>query len=193
VTVFSRNSRPADERRPDVLFAGNLSVHKIDVPMLETIAAAVRGRGRLLLAGPLAAGGGSFDAELARLTSAGATYLGTLTHDELAVVAGRCSVGLIPYAINDYTRGVSPLKCYEYLSSGLAVMSTPLPSVTDIADSSPDIRVVDAASAVETLDELLHVPVDESIRRRVRSAESHGWQERGRELRALLRLELLRR
>ncbi len=133
VSVFSGASRPSDQRRPAVLFAGNLSPHKLDVELLEAVAAAVRGRGELVLAGPLAAGGGDFGPALQRLTKLGATYHGMLSLPELARLAGECTVGLIPYALNEYTRGVSPLKCFEYLASGLHVVSTRLPEVSRLA------------------------------------------------------------
>lgn len=36
-------------------------------------------------------------------------------------------VGLLPSLINDYTRGMFPMKYFEYLASGMPVVSTPLP------------------------------------------------------------------
>jgi glycosyltransferase involved in cell wall biosynthesis len=39
------------------------------------------------------------------------------------------SVGLIPFAINELTRNVNPIKLREYLSAGLPVVSTALPEV----------------------------------------------------------------
>jgi hypothetical protein len=45
-----------------VIFSGNLTTAKLDMPLLLSVAEMLRGRGELLLAGPLAAGGGSFTA-----------------------------------------------------------------------------------------------------------------------------------
>jgi glycosyltransferase involved in cell wall biosynthesis len=39
------------------------------------------------------------------------------------------SVGLIPFAVNELTRNVNPIKLREYLSAGLQVVSTALPEV----------------------------------------------------------------
>jgi glycosyltransferase involved in cell wall biosynthesis len=39
------------------------------------------------------------------------------------------SVGLLPFAINELTRNVNPIKMREYLSAGLPVVSTDLPEV----------------------------------------------------------------
>ncbi|WP_433118308.1 glycosyl transferase family 1 [Micromonospora sp. CA-246542] len=190
VSVFTAASRPAAQRRPDVLFSGNLTVHKLDLRLLESIATAVRGRGELLLAGPLAAGGGSFDAELRHLEALGARHLGVLSPDQLAAVAGACAVGVIPYAINDYTRGVSPLKCFEYLSSGLAVLSSPLPAVVELARANPHVTVDDAQDLPTHLPGLLQPVTDTVVDARIASAAEHGWEGRGALLRDLLRTEV---
>jgi hypothetical protein len=190
VSVFADGSRPATERRPAVIFSGNLTTAKVDVALLESVATALRGHGELLLAGPLAAGGGSFTAELQRLEALGARYLGVLSPRELAAVAGTCAVGLVPYAINEYTTGVSPLKCFEYLSSGLSVLSTPLPSVHALAQTIPHVVVASSADLVAQLDPLLAPFTDDMIAARVAAARRHGWVERGQVLRDLLVAEL---
>ncbi|MFC0508344.1 glycosyltransferase [Micromonospora costi] len=192
VSVFAAASRPAGERRPAALFSGNLTVHKLDLRLLEAVATALRGRGELLLAGPLAAGGGSFDAELRRLEELGARHLGLLTPAQLAEAAGTCAVGLIPYAINDYTRGVSPLKCFEYLSSGLAVLGTRLPAVADLARTNPHVTAAEADDLPARLLELLQPVSDTVLDDRVASAAEHGWEGRGAVLRELLERELAR-
>jgi Glycosyl transferases group 1 len=190
VSVFQSASKPAGARRRAALFAGNLTVHKLDVALLESISVAIRERGELLLAGPLAAGGGGFDHELQRLENLGARYLGMLTPEQLADVAGTCAVGLIPYAINDYTRGVSPLKCFEYLASGMAVLSTRLPAVEELARTNPHVATADAADLPAQVLRMLHPVTDETIDRRMASAAQNGWEGRGRVLRELLASEL---
>ncbi|GIJ80066.1 Glycosyltransferase involved in cell wall bisynthesis [Micromonospora phaseoli] len=190
VSVFTAASRPVAERRPAVLFSGNLTVHKLDLRLLESVATALRGRGELLLAGPLAAGGGSFDVELRRLEELGARHLGVLTPARLAEIAGTCAVGLIPYAINDYTRGVSPLKCFEYLSSGLAVLSTGLPSVRELAETNSHVTVAEADDFAARVVELLDPVSDTVVADRMASAAEQGWEGRGAVLRTLLENEL---
>jgi glycosyltransferase involved in cell wall biosynthesis len=192
VSVFAGARRPAADRRPAVIFAGNLSPYKLDVGLLEAVARAVRGRGELILAGPLAAGGGDFGPALARLQDLGAIYRGMLSLAELAELAGECTVGLIPYALNDYTRGVSPLKCYEYLASGLAVVSTPLPEIALLAESSPHVTAVHADQIPERVLAVLDRPTDAEVADRVAAASDNGWEGRGRVLRELLRAELER-
>lgn len=180
IDVFSAASQPAAQRLPAALFAGNLSPHKLDFELLRALTTALQGHGELLLAGPIAAGGGGFDRELAHLEGLGARYLGVLTLDQLAAVAGTCSVGLIPYALNDYTAGVSPLKCYEYLSSGLNVVSTPIPDVVQAARATQHITA--ASSTGDFVGQVLATirpGTDDVIEARVRYAGDFGWRSRG--------------
>jgi glycosyltransferase involved in cell wall biosynthesis len=190
VGTFTSRSRPASQRRPAVLFAGNLSPHKLDADLLEAVARAVRGRAELLLAGPIAAGGGSFGPQVSRLEALGASYLGVLTLEQLADVAGGCTVGLIPYQLNDYTRGVSPLKCFEYLASGLGVVSTRLEEVERVAGVNPHIVAGDAKDLPDRVLAMLERIDDGVIHSRIESATVNGWAERGQVLRELLANEL---
>ena len=41
---------------------------------------------------------------------------------------------IIPYAVNELTRSVFPMKVYEYLAAGLPVVSTPLPALAGLQD-----------------------------------------------------------
>lgn len=186
VSTFAGASSPSADRRPAALFAGNLTEHKLDLPLLEAIARAVRGRGELILAGPLSAGGGDFRRALVRLEALGARHVGLLDPAELAKLAGTCSVGLIPYRLNDYTRGVSPLKCYEYLSSGLGVVSTRLPEVDRLAHTNEHVVAAESADLVPHVLRWLDPPTDDVISARMASAEDHGWEGRGAAIRQLL-------
>lgn len=55
--------------------------------------------------------------------------LGLLSHDELAFLAARWSVGIIPFKTSPLTDGVDPIKVYEYLHLGLPTVSTFFPQL----------------------------------------------------------------
>jgi teichuronic acid biosynthesis glycosyltransferase TuaH len=186
VDVFEARARPSYQRRPAALFAGNLTPHKIDFELLRSLTVALRGRGELLLAGPVAAGGGGFDRELAELRELGAKYLGVLTLDQLAEVTGEVSVGLIPYARNSYTTGVSPLKCYEYLAGGIHVVSTAIPEVQRAAANTHFIDVAGSTGEfVERVLATIDPPADADIKARGVYAQDFGWAGRGKLLRGI--------
>ncbi|MBO9553127.1 glycosyltransferase [Cellulomonas sp.] len=183
VAVFRDGSRTLGERHPGrAVFAGNLTASKVDFALLERLA----GSGTdVHLAGPVAQGGGSAGAELRRTLDAGATYHGMLEPEQLADLYRSASVGLIPYLSNPYTRGVDPLKTYEYLAAGLAVVSTPLPSVREV-DGDVVVRPADDGY-VDAVARYGSEP-DAAVRaRRLALAEEHSWERRGTELRAVAR------
>ncbi|NMG29132.1 glycosyltransferase [Aromatoleum evansii] len=63
-------------------------------------------------------------AELARLPNV--HFLGYKPYAELPDYLRGVRVGLLPSLINDYTRGMFPMKYYEYLAAGLPIAATPL-------------------------------------------------------------------
>jgi hypothetical protein len=54
-------------------------------------------------------------------------WLGRKPYESLPSYCKAFSLGLIPFAINELTRNVNPIKLREYLSAGMPVVSTPLP------------------------------------------------------------------
>jgi hypothetical protein len=56
-------------------------------------------------------------------------WLGRKPYESLPSYCKGFDVGLIPFAINELTRNVNPIKLREYLSAGLPVASTNLPEV----------------------------------------------------------------
>jgi UDP-galactopyranose mutase len=56
-------------------------------------------------------------------------YLGGRSYDELPAYISGWSVGLLPFAMNESTRFISPTKTPEYLAAGKPVVSTPIRDV----------------------------------------------------------------
>lgn len=170
-------------RDVDVIFAGNLTSAKLDLDLLRAVASLGL---RVAIAGPVAIDGDTETEEIRELlTSPLVEYLGTLSAENLAEWCGRAKVGLIPYKINDYTIGVFPLKVYEYLASGLVVVSTNLPSLADLTNEYVHVESRnDFVSAVR-----LAVKEDLSMGERERVSESaapHSWHSRIREADTLI-------
>jgi glycosyltransferase involved in cell wall biosynthesis len=169
------------QRRHGAVFAGNLSQHKLDCRLLNRL---VDEGVELILAGPLAEGGGSTDQMKRLVRRQGVNYLGLLNPNELAQLLNASAVGLVPYLVNDYTRGVSPLKVYEYLASGLPVVSTAVPGVYPI---DRDVYVETGDSFVEFVRRLSNQSITRvEVDRRVSVAEQHSWTVRGQEFRGLV-------
>jgi UDP-galactopyranose mutase len=73
-------------------------------------------------------------------------YPGAKTYDELPACAAGWDVALMPFAINEATRFISPTKTPEYLAAGLPVVSTP---IVDVGRHYGDIEGVLIASGAE--------------------------------------------
>lgn len=56
-------------------------------------------------------------------------YLGGKSYDELPAYLGNWDVAMMPFAINEATRFISPTKTPEYLAAGKPVVSTPIKDV----------------------------------------------------------------
>ncbi len=181
--VFESALTVAATRDPNrVIFAGNLTPSKIDYALLIDLA---RSGVDVRLAGPRAEGGDKDSKQFDELMRAGITYLGMLSLNELATEMAAASAGLIPYVINDYTRGVSPLKTYEYLAAGLPVVATELPGVHhDGEDVVVAKRPEDFLAAVRHLTRQTFD--DTAIQRRVKKAQMNSWSGRGETARSLL-------
>jgi glycosyltransferase involved in cell wall biosynthesis len=159
--------------RPRLVFQGAIVATKLDVELLAEVAK-LRPDWSIVLVGPR--GAGDPTGELSALDSAPNIHMiGPRPADDLPQVLRGADIGLIPYAINDLTRSVFPMKVYEYLASGLPVLATPLPALEGVG----------AIDAVATAEELIagaarELTADNPDRRRARSeaAASHSWEAR---------------
>ncbi len=131
------NSRGGDGARPCLGFYGVID-ERMDLDLLAAVAKA-RPDWLFDIVGPVV----KIDpALLPRL--ANITYAGAKTYDELPVRAAGWDVALMPFAINESTRFISPTKTPEYLAAGLPVVSTP---ITDVVRHYGDLEAVEIAGS----------------------------------------------
>jgi glycosyltransferase involved in cell wall biosynthesis len=68
-------------------------------------------------------------------------YVGMIPYHELPQVMAGFDVALMPFALNEATRAISPTKTLEYLAAGLPVVSTRVPDV--VADYADVVHLAD--------------------------------------------------
>jgi UDP-galactopyranose mutase len=103
-------------------FAGVID-ERMDIELLGTLAS-LRPDWHLVLIGPVV----KIDpANLPQLPNI--HYLGPKPYAELPQYMAGWDVGLLPFALNESTRYISPTKTPEYLAAGLPVVSTPIRDV----------------------------------------------------------------
>lgn len=77
------------------------------------------------------------------------TYPGHKTYNELPAAMAGLDVALMPFALNDATRSISPTKTLEYLAGGLPVISTPIPDV--VSDFTGTVHLRNTAAGFAAL------------------------------------------
>ncbi len=129
-----------DHRRShDRPIAGYVGVidERLDLPLIEGLAHALADWD-VHMVGPVAK---LDDEELPR--AANIRYLGRQPYEKLPAFMGSFDVALMPFALNDSTRSISPTKTLEYLAAGLPVVSTRIPDVvadfSDVVDLQDDV------------------------------------------------------
>jgi glycosyltransferase involved in cell wall biosynthesis len=106
--------------------------------------------------------------------------LGRRPYEELPRYCKAFSVGVMPFALNELTQNVNPIKMREYLSAGLPVVSTDLPEVRGF---SRHCRVAHTpAEFLAACDEAVASDTPELRRQRSAEMASESWDAKVREL-----------
>jgi glycosyltransferase involved in cell wall biosynthesis len=166
---------PALERlpHPRIVFTGAIVPTKLDLALLRGLAEARPDWSIALVGG---AGLGDPGADLSALDGAPNLHLlGRRPYDRLPEILRGADAAIIPYAINELTRSVFPMKVYEYLAAGLPVVSTPLPALEGVGDIA---YAGDAPSTVAALETAMAADGPELRRARSARAAGHSWDSR---------------
>jgi UDP-galactopyranose mutase len=99
------------------------------------------------------------------------SYPGQKPYDALPEVMAGFDVALMPFALNEATRSISPTKTLEYLAAGLPVVSTPVPDV--VADYETVVAIEEDGAG---------------FARACRETLTHSTTERDAKVRPLIRL-----
>jgi teichuronic acid biosynthesis glycosyltransferase TuaH len=175
----SPHARPLDLPRTAAVYVGTLHTDRLDVELCVRTAAALAGRGRLVLVGPNALGTPDHE----RLRHAGVLLLGARSHDEVVAYLQHADVLVVPHLVTPFTDSLDPIKLYEYAAAGRRVVSTAVAGFRDSTD--PRVRVVPASefpaaiAAALTADD--HEPTVEWAEH-----PPPGWSDRVRAMRSVL-------
>jgi glycosyltransferase involved in cell wall biosynthesis len=165
---------------PRVVFVGAVAAKKID---FDLVAAVARGRPEwsVVLVGPIGLGDPETDvAPLRRHRNV--HLLGPRRQSELPAVLRGASVGLIPYRSSRLTASIFPMKLYEYLSAGVPVVATGLPSVAGV----DGVTLADTAGEVTASLEAAMATTPDRRRALSAGAAAHSWESRLAEIGAAL-------
>jgi glycosyltransferase involved in cell wall biosynthesis len=179
-------SGPVDEAieklpHPRLVFQGAIVATKLDVQLLAEVAK-LRPDWSIVLVGPRGAGDPTGD--LSPLDEAPNIHqIGPRLANDLPKVLRGADIGLIPYAINDLTRSVFPMKVYEYLAAGLPVLATPLPALDGVEGIE---TVASTEELVAVCERELAVDSPKRCQERSLAAASYSWEARIEEIERVL-------
>ena len=82
-------------------------------------------------------------------------YLGQKTYEQLPAYLAGWDVAMMPFALNESTRFISPTKTLEYLAAGKPVVSTAIRDVVHPYGERGLVRIADQATFVQAIDAAL--------------------------------------
>ena len=166
---------------PRIVFTGAISAVKLDIALLVELAR-LRPSWSFALVGPVGLGDPRTNTS-ALSAEPNIHLLGARAYEQLPSVLRGADAGLIPYARNELTESIFPMKVYEYLAAGLPVITTPLPALAEVADVS---SAPDPTGIAELLDQALAEDSPDGRAERSKAAASSSWDSRLEEIAAAI-------
>lgn len=152
---------------------------RLDLGMLGRLAAA-RPDYQLVMVGPVAK-----IAEEDLPHAPNIHYLGQQAYADLPRLFAGFDVGLMPFALNEATRFISPTKTLEYMAAGLPIVSTP---IRDVVDSYANLVHIgaDTGAFVRACDEALQEDRTRMLNRFQHALAAGSWDETARQMQLLI-------
>lgn len=113
--------------RPRIGFVGAVSGYKLDLPLLRRLAES-HAEWSIVVIGKVGEGDPWTDLETLRGLP-NLHLLGPRPYAALPAYLKGFDIAILPSAINAYTRGMFPMKFFEYLAAGCPIVSTALPAL----------------------------------------------------------------
>jgi uncharacterized SAM-binding protein YcdF (DUF218 family)/glycosyltransferase involved in cell wall biosynthesis len=170
--------------RPILGYVGGVHRH-VDLDLLDAVAQAHLDKS-LVLVGPL-------QMDVSRLAGRpNIHFLGQKKYEQLPIYIKHFDLGLIPYALNEYTRSVYPTKLNEYLIMGKPVISTNLPEVEYFNQCHHGVVSI-AADRGDFVSRITSELADDNEARRaqrVQEVETNAWHEKIAAMEELIQAKL---
>ncbi len=112
---------------PRIGFVGAISGYKLDLPLVRALAEA-HPEWSIVLIGKVGEGDPWTNVDALRGLP-NVHLLGPRSYADLPAYLKGFDTAILPSALNDYTRGMFPMKFFEYLAAGCPVVSTALPAL----------------------------------------------------------------
>ncbi|MCC7209913.1 MAG: glycosyltransferase [Anaerolineae bacterium] len=118
-------------------------------------------------------------------------FVGQRTYDELPRYLAHFDVALIPFALNDATKYLSPTKTLEYLAGRKPVVSTPIHDVVELYGEAVHVAH-NPEQFVQAVEAALAEPADARRAVQDRLLTMHTWNDIASRMNALIQAQLER-
>jgi hypothetical protein len=166
--------------RPRIGFVGVID-ERSDIELLAAIAA-MRPDWNFVMVGPVVK---ISEEDLPRRENI--HYLGQKSYAELPSILAGWDAAMMPFALNESTRYISPTKTPEYLAAGLPVVSTP---IADVVQPYGNLGLVHIASTpaefVEALETAMGEDADERQKAVTEFLSKNSWDKTFRRMEELI-------
>lgn len=176
-------AEPADQAtiaRPRIGYFGVID-ERLDLDLLSRLAQR-RPDWQIVMVGPLAK---LEEADLPR--AANIHWLGLKPYVELPAYLAGWDVAIMPFAINEATRFISPTKTPEYLAGGRPIVSTPVPDVVQPYGDAGLVSIApDVEGFVEAVEQAIACDRAQLLSRADRLLERQSWDRTWSEMEQLV-------
>lgn len=179
--TFERPQELAALNGPILGFFGVID-ERIDLPLLDAVAKA-RPDWPIVMIGPVV------KIDPAHLPQhPNLHYLGGREYKDLPRYLAHFDVAIMPFALNESTRYISPTKTLEYMAAHKPVVSTPIHDVISLYGAV--VRIADSAQAFIThVEDALNEPASARRADEDRLLAEHTWDHIATEMKALVRAQ----
>jgi glycosyltransferase involved in cell wall biosynthesis len=158
---------------PRIVYVGALVAGTLDLPLIERLAR-LRPDWTFAFVGPVGMGEPRTNIDALRPLP-NVHLLGHRPYERLPEVLRGADAAITPYRLDGKMRSVFPMKTYEYLASGVPVVTTPLPAIAGV----PHLRRASTAEEMAAqLDEALATDTPAARAERSSAVRSHSWESR---------------
>lgn len=167
----------ATVRHPVIGYVGTVQ-ERIDFSMLETVCAA-HPQSSFVFIGPVWKGVRKEADRLMRVCP-NVQFLGRRAYEQIPSYLAAMDVAMIPHRLDDFIGTTNPMKMYDYLAAGKAVVSTPGAGTELFARL---MYIVDAPELFSSaISRALEEDSDQRRTERRQAVAPHSWQARAKEM-----------
>ncbi|WP_437774601.1 glycosyltransferase [Sorangium sp. So ce1097] len=113
-------------------------------------------------------------------------WLGQKSYQDLPAYLGGWDVAIMPFALNEATRFISPTKTLEYLAAGKPVVSTAIRDVVTPYGDKEAVHIADASSFVAAVEAALAQPTEARLAIADAMVSATSWDKTWRSMSKLM-------